>query len=232
MSENHFNNNTIQEEEIDLLELFNEVKNNLALIIGFTILGTVLSLVFTLLILKPHYESSSTLYIQPKVVENQLNYNDVVTSQKMAVTYTEIAKSNQVLNQVSPYFTKEIDEEKIKDALSVDSVQDTQIISISATTIDPELSAKIVNRVVSVFVEEVKQIMEIDNLRVIDVAIPNEQKVAPSNSLNVAIGTVIGMMVGLGIVFLRKVLNRTIQSRQEAESLLGYPVLGEIFLND
>lgn len=231
MSENLFNNN-IQEEEIDLLELFNEVKNNLALIIGFTILGTVLSLVFTLFILKPHYESSSTLYIQPKVVENQLNYNDVLTSQKMAVTYTEIAKSNQVLNQVSPYFTKELDEEKIKDALSVESVQDTQIISISATTIDPELSAKIVNRVVSVFVEEVKQIMEIDNLRVIDVAIPNEQKVAPSNSLNVAIGTVLGMMVGLGIVFLRKVLNRTIQSRQEAESLLGYPVLGEIFLND
>lgn len=232
MSENHFNNNNIQEDEIDLLELFNEVKNNLALIIGVTVLGTVLSLVFTLFILKPQYESSSTIYIQPKVVENQLNYNDVLTSQKMAVTYTEIAKSNQVLNQVSPYFTKELDEEKIKDALSVESVQDTQIISISATTFDPELSAKIVNRVVSVFVEEVKQIMEIDNLRVIDVAIPNEQKVAPSNSLNVAIGTVLGMMLGLGIVFLRKMLNRTIQSRQEAESLLGYPVLGEIFLND
>lgn len=232
MSDNVFNQNHVQDEEIDLLELFYEVKNNFSLIVGFTVLGSVLSLVFTLFILKPQYESSSTIYIQPKVVENQLNYNDVLTSQKMAVTYTEIAKSNQVLNQVSPFFAKDMDEETIKDSLSVESVKDTQIISITATTIDPELSAKIVNRVVSVFVEEVKQIMEIDNLRVIDVAIPNGQKVAPSTSLNIMIGTVLGMMIGLGIVFMRKVLNRTIQNRQEAESILGYPVLGEIFLND
>ena len=102
----------------------------------------------------------------------------------------------------------------------------------SATTTDSVLSAALVNRVVNVFIDEVSEIMEISNLRVIDTALPNPEKVGPNRTLNAAIGAVLGGMLSVGIILLRMMLNRTIKTRSEAERLLKLPVLGEIFINE
>lgn len=232
MKQENFTSQDDYNDEIDLVEFYEELKKNSLWIIVFTILGIIASLIVTFFFIQPKYESYSTIYIQPTVKENQVNYNDVLTSQKMATTYTEIAKSNKVLDQVNPIFKQYLDANDIYDALMVESVKDTQIISITATTNDPNLSAKLVNRVVNVFVKEVKLIVEIDNLRVIDKAVSNPKKVSPSNKLNVLIGGILGFIASVGLILLRKMLNRTIQTRQDAESILGLPVLAEVYFND
>ena len=170
--------------------------------------------------------------IQPTVRDNQVLAQDLTTNQKLTMTYTEIAKSNTVLSQVAPHFVNDFSKEEIKAALSIKSVGDTQIISVSATTTDSVLSAALVNRVVNVFIDEVSEIMEISNLRVIDTALPNPEKVGPNRTLNAAIGAVLGGMLSVGIILLRMMLNRTIKTRSEAERLLKLPVLGEIFINE
>ena len=88
------------------------------------------------------------------------------------------------------------------------------------------------NRVVSVFINEVNEIMEISNLTVIDTALPNTNKVGPNRTMNTLIGGVLGGMIAVGIILLRMMLNRTIKTRSEAERLLKLPVLGEIFINE
>ena len=229
---NDFTNDETQNEEIDLAELFHLLMHNYKLIVGLTILGFVFAFLVTTIFIKPTYASSSTVFIQPTVKDNQVVAQDLTTNQKLTMTYTEIAKSNTVLSQVVPYFSRDLSKEEIKDILTIKSVGDTQIISVSATTTDPELSADLVNRVVSVFIGEVNEIMEISNLRIIDTALPNAKKVGPNRTLNAMIGAVLGGMLSIGIVLLRMMLNRTIKTRSEAERLLNLPVLGEIFISE
>lgn len=228
-------NVNMQEEyhdEIDLMELFKLLLDNLLLIIGLGVLGFALAFGYTKFLVEPTYSSVSTVYIQPTVKDNQVVASDLTTNQKLTTTYTEIAKSNTVLSQVLPYFTNDLTKKEMASAISVRSIGETQIISFSAVTTDPELSARLVNRVVDVFVSEVKDIMAIDNLTIIDRAIVNEDKVGPNTTMNSAIGLILGLMIGVGIAFLKMMLNRTIQSRIEAERLLGLPVLGEIYYNE
>jgi len=219
-------------DEIDLLELFQLFMDNLFLILGLSILGFILAFAYTTFLVNPTYSSESTVFIQPTVKENQVSASDITTNQKLTTTYTEIAKSNTVLDQVWPSFKSTLSKNEIRSALTIKSIGDTQIISFSATTTDPELSMKLVNRVVNVFMMEVKKIMEIDNLTVIDKAQVNEEKVGPNRTLNVVIGTMLGFMLGVGIALLKMLLNRTIQTRYDAEKLLNLPVLGEIHYNE
>ena len=220
------------EDEIDLVELFKILMDNFWLILGLSVLGFLLAFGYTKLLVDPTYSSVSTVYIQPTVKDNQVVAADITTNQKLTTTYTEIAKSNTVLNQVLPFFSNDLTKKQIASALSVKSIGDTQIISFSAVTTDADLSARLVNRVVEVFVNEVRDIMEIDNLTIIDRASVNEDKVGPNTTLNSAIGLLLGGMIGVGIAFLKMLLNRTIQTRSDAERLLGLPVLGEIYLNE
>lgn len=219
-------------DEIDLLELFQLFMDNLFLILGLSILGFILAFGYTTFLVDPTYSSESTVFIQPTVKENQVSASDITTNQKLTTTYTEIAKSNTVLDQVWPSFKSTLTKNQIRSALTIKSIGDTQIISFSATTTDPELSMKLVNRVVNVFMMEVKKIMEIDNLTIIDKAQVNEEKVGPNRTLNVVIGTMLGFMLGVGIALLKMLLNRTIQTRYDAEKLLNLPVLGEIHYNE
>lgn len=221
-----------KEDEIDIAELFHLLMHNYKLIVILTALGLTLSFLFTSIFVEPTYSSSSTVFIQPTVKDNQVSAQDLTTNQKLTMTYTEIAKSNTVLSQVVPYFSNNLSKDQIKNSLSIKSVGDTQIILISATTTDPELSADLVNRVVSVFIEEINEIMEISNLRVIDTALPNTMKVGPNRSRNTLIGGVLGGVLSVAIILLRMMLNRTIKTRSEAERLLKLPVLGEIFINE
>lgn len=219
-------------DEIDLMELFKLLLDNLLLIIGLGVLGFALAFGYTKFLVEPTYSSVSTVYIQPTVKDNQVVASDITTNQKLTTTYTEIAKSNTVLSQVLPYFSNDLSMKQMASAINVRSIGETQIISFTAVTTDPELSARLVNRVVDVFVNEVKEIMAIDNLTIIDRAIVNEDKVGPNTTMNSAIGLILGLMIGVGIAFLKMMLNRTIQTRVDAERLLGIPVLGEIYYNE
>lgn len=219
-------------DEIDLLELFQLFMDNLFLILSLSILGFLLAFGYTSFFVDPTYSSESTVFIQPTVKENQVSASDITTNQKLTTTYTEIAKSNTVLDQVWPSFKSTLTKNQIRSALTIKSIGDTQIISFTAVTTDPELSMKLVNRVVNVFMMEIKKIMEIDNLTIIDKAQVNEQKVGPNRSLNVVIGSMLGFMLGVGIALLKMLLNRTIQTRYDAEKLLNLPVLGEIHYNE
>jgi len=219
-------------DEIDLLELFKLLMDNLFLIIGLSVIGLILAFAYTTFLVKPTYSSESTVFIQPTVKENQVSASDLTTNQKLTATYTQIAKSNKVLDQVWPSFRTELTKKQISSALTIKSIGDTQIISFSAITNDPRLSMNLVNNVVEIFMLEVKDIMEINNLTVLDRGQLNEDRVGPNRTLNVVIGTMLGFMLGIGIALLKMMLNRSVKTRNDAEKLLNLPVLGEIHYNE
>ncbi len=62
----------------------------------------------------------------------------------------------------------------------------------------------------------------------IDVAKVPESPVAPNKVMNIAIATVLGMMVSVGLVFVLEFLDRTYKTPTDIERHLGLPILGAI----
>lgn len=66
------------------------------------------------------------------------------------------------------------------------------------------------------------------NIRIIDSASTPKDIFRPKKSLNLILGGLVGLMLGVGAALLRETLNQTIASVNELQALSGLPVLGTI----
>src|SRR5690606_2809766 len=102
--------------------------------------------------------------------DNKLEYNDVLLNQKLVSTYGELVKSRKVADQVIANLNLDMSYETFGSKVSVNLVNNTEIIKIQVKDTDPELAQKIANETAQVFMESVKNIMMVENVQVIDEA--------------------------------------------------------------
>src|SRR5690606_36480564 len=106
----------------------------------------------------------------------------------------------------------------------------SQVVKITVQDTDPKMAADIANTVAAVFENQIKTIMNVDNVNILSpaVVLENQSPVKPQPVLNMAIGLVVGLMIGVGLAFLLEYLDNTIKTEQDIEKLLELPVLGAI----
>lgn len=218
------------EETIDLREYFAIIKKRFWIIGLITVIAMVVSGVISFFMLSPVYESKSTLIVNTeKNEETQMITGDQFSvSQKLAVTYGEIIKSRTVLEDVIGNLKLDSEYEDLVEKITVSPVQDTQIISISVQDTNPKKARDIANEIPKVFEKEVKRITKANDIQVIDKAILPENPIKPNKMMNVAIAAVLGMMIGLFVVFVLEYLDNKIKTPQDVEKHLDLPILGVI----
>jgi len=217
-------------EEMELRDLFEIVRKRLGLIVLITVVSLLISAVVSFFLLDEVYETSTTLMVG-KIQNNQTNtieYNDILANQKLVNTYSEIAKSDRVLDKVIEKLQLQLRPSNLRQKISVASVKETEIIRITVEDTDPGFATDLANAIAEVFMKEVVDIMKLDNVQVIDVAKVPEEPVKPKPLLNIAIAGVLGLMLGLGVVFLIEYLDNTIKVSEDIEKYLELPVLGVI----
>ena len=218
------------EETIDLREYFSIIKKRFWIIALITVVAMVVSGVISFFMLSPVYESKSTLIVNTeKNEETQMITGDQFSvSQKLAVTYGEIIKSRAVLESVISNLKLDSEYEDLVEKITVSPVKDTQIISISVQDTNPKKARDIANEIPKVFEKEVKRITKANDIQVIDKAILPENPIKPNKMMNVAIAAVLGMMIGLFVVFVLEYLDNKIKTPQDVEKHLDLPILGVI----
>lgn len=65
-----------------------------------------------------------------------------------------------------------------------------------------------------------------NNVRVLDAAVPSGGPVKPQPVTNLALALFVGVMLGVGAAIGAEILDATLKSQEEVESVLGVPVLG------
>jgi capsular polysaccharide biosynthesis protein len=221
----------MMEETISLKELFLTLKKRLSLIALITILFATISGLISYFYLTPIYQASTQILVnQSKNEQNTYSAGEVQTNLQLINTYNVIIKSAAILDLVIKELDLNMTTGELNGKITVQSEQNSQVVTISVQDPDPNLAADIANETASIFQAEIKDIMNVDNVSILAeaVVLDNQSPIKPQPLMNIAIALVVGLMIGVGLAFLMEYLDNTIKTEQDIEQTLGLPVLGAI----
>ncbi|WP_029594801.1 YveK family protein [Exiguobacterium chiriqhucha] len=217
----------MKEETISLGELFSILKRSKWLIASLAIIAALIAFLISSFVISPTYEASTQVLVAPKQGENMpLDNSQIQSSVTLVNTYRVIIQSPAILEQVQENVIGA--PENISNLITVNSEQNSQVINIKVQHTNPVLATDIANEISDVFSKEVPDLMSVDNVKVLSNASVPMLPVSPNILLNTAIATVLGLMIGVAIAFLKVVLDRRIKTEQDVENILELPVLGSI----
>jgi capsular polysaccharide biosynthesis protein len=212
-----------------IVQLLSILWKRLWLIILATAVAGVIAGIFSWGILDNVYQASTTIIVSSQnatsTAGEQLTYNDYNLNIKLVNSYSVICKTNRVLDQVISELSLPITNTALSNKITVSSAKETEIIHIAVKDKDPYLAQKIANSLTRVFQEEVKEIMQMDNVQIIDDAPLPIRPVEPQRLRNLALGIVMGLMLGVGLAILLEYLDRSIKTEEQITDLIGIPVL-------
>ena len=224
------------EDEIDLTQIFEIIKDKLILFILICMVCCTIALCVTKFLMKKEYTATAKLIVVQKSdsvsAQQNYTYSDLQLAQKLAATYSQIimseAISDPVITNLDLYEKYEIDSEKYGKIVKVSSANNTEVMNIEVTTNDPQLSAEIANEVVDVFEEKIYDIMQIENVTTLTDAKVPEKKSGPSTLKNTAIGGAIGLLICAAIVVLQLFTDTKVKTEEEVKKIFDYPIIGSI----
>ena len=215
------------EQEIDLLELI-----QLLLTKWYVIVLTTLAVVFATGIyaygfLDDTYTATTSMLVLVER-EQDITAGDITAGQRLVDTYSELARSNEVLTRVVNRTNLGYSESHIRNMMSIEGVRNTIVIKLSIESTSPEHASLLANTIA----EEMRGMSDIlqgfDNIEILDTARVPLTPSGPNRLLFMAIGIVLGGMIGVFTVFVIEFLDRTIKKPKDIENKLKLRVIGVV----
>ena len=221
-------------EEINIKDYFIYLKHYIWAFIVVLILAVGGIVAYDLMVKKPIYQAGTTIVIAKSdgTDGTQITLNDINASQKLASTYSEIAKSELVLNRVIENLGLPTNSKELSKNVTIKPVEDTSIISVSVKDANAERAAVIANEIATVFSEEVMKIFRLDNVSQLSIA---ATPTAPSNNTltrDIILAAAIAILGVAGLAFIRFYLDDSVKHSDDVEKIYGLPVAGTISKSD
>ncbi len=217
-------------ETISLQELFSILRKSFWRILALTIVAALISFAVSSFLIKPTYQAGTQILVTPKKQENEIiDASQVQSSVTLVNTYRVIIKSPAILEQVQkkvPNAPASVG--TLNNMVTVESEQNSQVINVSVQSTDAALASNVANSIANVFSSDIKDLMNVDNVKVLSTSGIPTSPVSPNIILNTAIAAVVGLLLGVGLAFLREVLDRRIRTEEQVQQILDLPVLGSI----
>jgi capsular polysaccharide biosynthesis protein len=218
------------EETISIKDIFKTLKKRWKLIMLLTLIAALISGSISYFLLTPVYQSSTQILVNQKQSENQLDSTQIRSNIDMINTYSVIIKSPAILEKVIDELELDQSVDQLSQKITINSQENSQVFSLTIQDSNPAKAVEIVNTVSSIFQNEIKDIMKVDNVSILAKAElkENPTPVKPNPLLNIAIAVVVGLMAGIGLAFLLEYFDNTIKDEDDIERLLDLPLLGSI----
>lgn len=240
-----------KEQEINLVEIFFLLLSKIKFIIFLTVLFGGAFFCYAKFWLPLQYKSSVSIYVKNSTVtkDDTATASDLNAAKSLASTYIVILDDDVVYDKVSDmlleaygadqmkdFFTIKKDDSgkeyipasQIRSKVSASAINNTEVIQISATTKDPQLSADICNDIAFYAKDLLKQVTKAGSVETIGNAKVPTSAAGPSVKKYTIIGALGGFILAAVIVIIRKLLDNCINSADDIKNKFNIPVLGEI----
>ena len=210
-----------------LLELFKLLRKHLALVIVLPIVLAVATAGVSWGLLDNQYTAKVSVYVlnskEKEGTANTTAYNDLTASQLMANDIATLAKSDTVQEKTAQSLGME--SRKVYN-ISVESSTTTRVNDKYGTA---EKAASIVaNEIAKVLSTVAQQVMGVESVNVVDQAKVPVEPSGPSRVMYTAVAFLAGIFLAVAIVVVLDMVNTRVRNPEEAEELLGLPIIGRI----
>lgn len=222
--------------ELDLRDYFRIIQKRVWLIALIVVLVSLLVGVYSVFIKKPVFEASTKIVVNQTSAQsamNQIDLNQINTNIQLINTYKEIIKTPAILDEVVTNYPKfNLSAEELSKIVNVSSVNNTQVMTVVVRDTSYVRAAEIANAISEVFQRKIPEIFNVENVSILNTAKTDPpvrpQPVEPNIILNVAVGLVVSLMIGLGLALLLEYMDDTIKTEEDVKGILGLPTLAMI----
>ena len=220
---------SIEEQEIDLKELLYMMRIRWWIIGLVFIMAVTASAYVSFQVLEPVYASRTSLFVGKEETNiGPVSLSDLNLGQSLVSDYREIIRSRLVAREAIEELNLDMPISSFQSRININTVSDARVFSIGFESTDPQLAADAANTLAAILIDKAAEIIEIDSVQVIDHAEVPINPIKPNKTMNLAIAGVLGIMLGVFLVFLLEYLDHTIKSEKDVEKYLGLPLLGGI----
>lgn len=220
---------------MELTDYIRILRKNWLIIVLATLLGVGSAAAYSLT-RTPMYDAQSTVFVSTQaggtVAELQQGQN---FTQSRVTTYSNLVTTPIVMNPVIAKLDLGVSANTLAGSVTSSSPLNTTLITISVENADPLLAADIANALAASLTAAVEAI-ETPNgsdaspvrlTRVKDAITPLAPS-SPNVTLNLVLGGLVGLALGIGIAVLRSVLDTRIRTPQDVEPVTDAPLIGAI----
>ena len=214
-------------EEINLRDLLSYFKKHLILFIVVVLFVVSAGTIYSVFILKPEYKSQATVILSSDKSKNTVQ-SEINANKNLIDTYTEVVKSHRVLDRVKSEMQIEDTYEQLVKKVTVASLKDTEIISISVVDLNKNHSYSLANRIADTFTDEIGQIYNDKSVNVLDRAVEPQKPYNVDIIKQEAIYAAAGIVLATAVIFLMFYFDRTIKTTEQIEQLFKLPIYGKV----
>ncbi len=218
-------------DEIRIDDFISILKKNFKLGICITFLSTILSVYIAFVLIEPVYQANTKIFVGKEATEQsdeKYSNNDVQMYQQLLKTYAELIKTNDLLEDSIRYQNYDIKSSDILKKLTVTPKADTQILEISYKNKDKVLARDILSLITDELISKSSRLIPNGKLEVVETVRIPEKPISPNKKLIVIIGFSIGILLTIGIVFIKNFITDPFKNNDEIEEMLSVPVIGMI----
>lgn len=217
--------------EIDLQKLLLAYLQKWWLIVAATLVAAFGAWLISAHFVTPMYQSSITVYVNSVKGDQEINSissSTLATAQKLVDTYVTMIKSDTVLEKVAEEAEETVTAAQIRQIMSAEQVDSTEIFKVIITHEDPVFAADVANAIANVAPAEIEEFVEGSSAKIIDYAKVAEKPSSPSIGRNTVLGALIGAVVAVIYLTIRFLMDVRIKDEADLNMLFDLPVLGRI----
>lgn len=218
---------------IDLAHIFKSLMKRMWLVIlaGFT--AAVCAFIWAAFLIAPTYSSSIMLYVNNSSfslgnTSFSISSSEISAAQSLVKTYAELLNNRTTLERVVEKSGLDYTYKELSEMITAAPANETEIMRVTITANDPYHAAKIANTIAEVLPDRISEIIDGASMEVVDSAIPNLDKIAPSVSKYTAVGFIVGFVLMALAVVIFALMDDTIHDEEYILKTYDYPILAKI----
>lgn len=181
----------------------------------------------------PTYSSSIMLYVNNNSfsvgdVGFSISSSQLTAAQSLTKTYTVLLKNRTTLEDVIYETGAQYTWEELYDMIDSGPVNETEVMRITVTTENPYESEKIANGIAKVLPRRIAEIIDGASMEVVDSAIADTEKVAPSITMYTMVGFAVGAIISIIVFIILALLDNTVHDEDYIIKTYNYPILAKV----
>lgn len=221
------------EQELTLRDVLGVIRRRAWIVLLLVVVAGMAAAVLSYVVLPPIYQADTSLIVNEKQNLGQasggIDYSQIQTNRSLAVTYAKIMTSRAVLQSAIDTLGLHETTKQLGAMTTVQVEGSTEIIDVAVKDKDPARAALIANTIAGSFITQLPVLVNrVENVSVIDPAVPVSQQVSPRPLLNIAVALVIGLILGVLLAFVVDYSDDKIRTPDDIKQAFGLRVLAAI----